>query len=181
MGSFFWAPWVWCLVALCGVMGWIMVHDCAPVNIFGAQMDIFLRLREERERLDLSQPVMAALGGVQKRAQINYESGERIPDAAYLLGVAKAGVDVLYVITGQRAGGVKPAPTLTSDEEELLSLFRSAPLAVKAAAIGALQGGANAKSTSLKAKSGSVIQTNTGQGAVQIGTMGAPPPKKRRS
>ncbi len=143
-------------------------------------MDIFLRLREERERLDLSQTAMAALGGVQKRAQINYESGERAPDAKYLEGIAKAGVDVLYVLTGQRAGGVKPAPTLTGDEEELLELFRAAPLAVKAAAIGALsatpaaakpRAKAQPRSTTAKAGSGAGV-TQTFHGTVQGGVAG---------
>ena len=60
------------------------------------------RLREERDRLALSQPAFAEVGGVQKRAQINYEKNERYPDAAYLAAVAEAGVDVLYVLTGQR-------------------------------------------------------------------------------
>lgn len=85
-------------------------------------MDIFMRLREERERLALSQTAMAALGGVQKRAQINYESGERTPDAKYLEGIAKAGVDVLYVLTGQCAGGVQPA--LDAAERVLLDNYR---------------------------------------------------------
>lgn len=62
------------------------------------------RLREERELLGLSQPAFAEVGGVQKRAQINYEKDERYPDAAYLAAVAAAGVDVLYVLTGQHAG-----------------------------------------------------------------------------
>jgi len=103
-------------------------------------MSIGSRLKEERERLGLSQPAFGELGGVQKRAQINYESGERFPDAAYLAAIAKAGADVRYIVTGDREG---PAPELLSaDEKELLSLFRAAPLAVKAAAIGALQGAA---------------------------------------
>ena len=48
------------------------------VNRFGVRMSIFLRLREERERLGFSQEAFGVLGGVQKRAQINYEKGERI-------------------------------------------------------------------------------------------------------
>ena len=43
---------------------------------------------------------------------------------------------MLYVITGERT-----AQHLAPDEAELLALFRAAPLAVKAAAVGALQGG----------------------------------------
>lgn len=62
------------------------------------------RLREERERLGLNQVDFGAVGGVKKVAQINYEKGERQPDAAYLSAVAAAGVDVLYVLTGVRSG-----------------------------------------------------------------------------
>lgn len=103
------------------------------------------RLREERERLGMNQTAFAAQGGVQKRAQINYEAGERHPDAAYLAAVAAAGIDIQYVVTGMRAG-----KSLAPDEQELLALFRAAPLAVKAAAIGALQGGAQAAPTGKK-------------------------------
>jgi len=61
------------------------------------------RLIEERKRVALSQSAFGEAGGVQKRAQINYEKGERHPDAAYLERLAAIGVDVLYVLTGRRA------------------------------------------------------------------------------
>ncbi|WP_414705744.1 helix-turn-helix domain-containing protein [Pseudomonas sp.] len=61
------------------------------------------RLRKERERLGLNQTAFAEAGGVQKRAQINYEKDERHPDAGYLAAIAVAGVDVLYVLTGQQS------------------------------------------------------------------------------
>lgn len=67
-----------------------------PSHMFAA------RLREERLRLGLSQAAFAAACGVQKLAQLKYEKGERAPDAAYLMGAAEAGVDVLYVLTGVR-------------------------------------------------------------------------------
>lgn len=60
------------------------------------------RLRQERQRLVLSQEELGALGGVRKQAQLNYEKGERAPDTTYLLAVAEAGVDVGYVLTGNR-------------------------------------------------------------------------------
>lgn len=60
------------------------------------------RLQEERERLSLNQTDFGEIGGVKKRAQINYESGERSPDADYLARLAGGGVDVLYVLTGRR-------------------------------------------------------------------------------
>lgn len=68
-----------------------------------------------------------------KRSQQNYESGERLPDAAYLTALAAQGGDVLYVLTGQHAGPTQEP--LTPDERDLLALFRAAPLAVKGAAI----------------------------------------------
>jgi transcriptional regulator with XRE-family HTH domain len=74
-------------------------------------MDILgQRLRAERERLGLSQTAFGEIGGVQKRAQINYEAGERQPDAAYLAAIAAAGADVLYILTGQRSGSASVAP-----------------------------------------------------------------------
>lgn len=101
-------------------------------------------MREERQRLDLNQTQLGETGGVTKKTQMLYEAGDRYPDAAYLAAIAAAGADVRYIVTGEREG---PAPeVLSSDERELLALFRAAPLAVKAAAIGALQGAAGAVS-----------------------------------
>lgn len=58
------------------------------------------RLREERKRLGLSQEAFGALGGVKKLAQIKYEQGKRKPDAQYFEGIAAAGADVAYILTG---------------------------------------------------------------------------------
>ncbi|UCV13777.1 helix-turn-helix domain-containing protein [Quatrionicoccus australiensis] len=131
------------------------------------------RLLEERDRLGLSQSDLAVSGLVTMRSQRNYEKGDRFPDAAYLSAIASVGADVRYIVTGQRDG---PAPeTLSADERELLALFRAAPLAVKAAAIGALQGGSSKAQKSQKQTSIS-IGTNHGQvvkgGAVFNGPIG---------
>lgn len=82
------------------------------------------RLQEERQRLGLSQEVLAAFGQVQKRAQIYYEQGERFPDARYLAGVANAGVDVPYLLTGVRSptAGVHLSPK----ERTLIEKYRAA-------------------------------------------------------
>lgn len=61
------------------------------------------RLREERIRLGLSQEAFGALGGVRKQAQIKYEQGERKPDSDYLEGIAAAGANVDYILTGTTA------------------------------------------------------------------------------
>ncbi|MFI0477436.1 helix-turn-helix domain-containing protein [Paracoccus jiaweipingae] len=64
--------------------------------------DFSSRLRIERAAMNLSQEEFGRLGGVKKNAQHNYESGDRQPSASYLSAIAAAGVDVLYILTGQR-------------------------------------------------------------------------------
>ena len=86
-------------------------------------MSIFLRLREERERLGFNQEAFGALGGVQKRAQINYEKGERHPDSAYLAAIAGAGADVLYILTGQRSQPAPPTAELAPRQRALLDNY----------------------------------------------------------
>ena len=146
------------------------------VNRFGVRMSIFLRLREERERLGFSQEAFGALGGVQKRAQINYEKGERHPDSAYLAAIAAAGADVLYILTGQRTGGVKPAPTLTAEEETMLGYFRDASKEVRRAALGALLGASVQTASHV---GGTHSQHSSGPGAIHIGGVGKTLPKRR--
>ncbi|MGU9857074.1 helix-turn-helix domain-containing protein [Pseudomonas sp. LF245] len=65
-------------------------------------MDIGARLKSERQRLGLTQASLGAAGGVEVNAQGRYEAGVRVPRADYLASIAKVGVDVLYVVTGQR-------------------------------------------------------------------------------
>jgi len=65
-------------------------------------MDIGARLKSERLRLGLTQTSLGAVGGVEVNAQGRYEAGVRVPRADYLASIAKVGVDVLYVVTGQR-------------------------------------------------------------------------------
>lgn len=77
------------------------------------------RLRAERERLGRSQSevaeVVAAAGvpGATRQSQSLYEKGKRMPDAAYLAVVAGIGVDVAFVLTGQR--GVSPNHSRAND------------------------------------------------------------------
>lgn len=97
------------------------------------------RLRSERQRLDLNQTELGERGSVTKKTQMLYEAGGRFPDAAYLAAVAAVGVDVRYVITGQREG---PTPeALSADERYLLERFRSSPPALRDAALRVLLGG----------------------------------------
>jgi transcriptional regulator with XRE-family HTH domain len=83
------------------------------------------RLREERERLGLSQAAFGDIGGVKANAQGNYEKGDRFPDASYLAAVAIKGVDVLYVVTGNRVPAA--AESLSEEETTLLKYYRTLP------------------------------------------------------
>lgn len=84
------------------------------------------RLLEERERMGLSQSELAEICGVTMRSQRNYEKGEREPDASYLAALTTTKADVLYILTGQRTGGVPP-PQLAPDEAALLDNYRHSP------------------------------------------------------
>ena len=60
------------------------------------------RLREERRRLGLNQTQVAGVAGVSLTSQSHYESGTHRPDSSYLTQISCAGIDILYVLTGQR-------------------------------------------------------------------------------
>lgn len=81
------------------------------------------RLKEERKSLGLSQQQFAAIGGVEANAQGKYESGERAPRSDYLAALGDKGVDVLYVLFGQRT----PLSTesLNDAEREVIVHYRT--------------------------------------------------------
>lgn len=80
------------------------------------------RLREERDRLGLSQVDFAKKAGCSRRSQSNYELNERAPDTDYLTEIGKIGVDVAYVVTGVRSkpveGTVLRLPPLPPKSDE---------------------------------------------------------------
>lgn len=59
------------------------------------------RLRQERQRLSLSQLQLATACGIGRTTQHFYETGVRSPDAVYLLLAAAAGVDVCFLLNGK--------------------------------------------------------------------------------
>lgn len=77
------------------------------------------RLREERLRKALNQQDFAALGGVKRTSQIQYEAAKGAPGVDYLYRLAAHGVDVGYVVTGVRDDG-----SLGLWESQLLDRFR---------------------------------------------------------
>lgn len=64
--------------------------------------DFGKRLKEERERLGLTQAQFAQKCGVGRTAQFNYERGEREPSFSYMDAAEKLGVDIHYVFGGTR-------------------------------------------------------------------------------
>ena len=86
-------------------------------------MNLGDRLREERERLGYTQPAFADVVGAKKHAQINWEKGAAFPNAAALEAWSKVGLDVLYVVTGQRSQPVPPTATLPPRQRALLDNF----------------------------------------------------------
>ena len=79
------------------------------------------RLKEERERLGFSQTEFAAVAGASKNSQYNYEKGDRSPDADYLAAIADRGVDILYVVTGERKR--QAADSISDDASEFLEVY----------------------------------------------------------
>ena len=120
------------------------------------------RLREERERLGLTQPVFAELAGAKKRTLIDWEKDVSSPTAVQLAQLAAAGADVLYILTGQRS---RAQPAHDAAEQVLLDSYRRCGsqarqnLIQTAALLAAgLSGSAG----------GGGEQVNTASGAVQI-------------
>lgn len=105
------------------------MRKSAPVNnYFGAGFCVFGgRLKEERERLKLSQPAFGEVAGAAKRTVIDWEKGVSAPTGFQLESLAAAGVDVRYVITGERNG----TPPLKPDEQTLLDGYRTLDGATK--------------------------------------------------
>lgn len=103
-----------------------------------------LRLRSERERLGFTQNDVSDICGISREMWGKYERGLAIPGGEVLASFAKAGANIQYILTGLETSGID----ITDDEQELLSLFRSAPLAVKTTVLGGLIAGTEQKGNS---------------------------------
>lgn len=147
------------------------------------------RLREERDRLGLSQPKFAEIAGTTKQTLFSWETGKTAPDAIQLSALMAIGMDALYVLTGQYASEDSALPP---DERVLLDSYRRcdakarqhliATGALLSAGMSAQELSAPIKKTRAKpagqaAQSavgvfgGSVVQNSTGDAAIQIGKM----------
>ncbi len=84
-------------------------------------MHIGERLRKERERLGLTQSDFAKAGGVAFRTYCDYEAGKSEPKASTLSLLGEMGLDVLYVVTGQKT----PVSGITTEEQKLVENYRA--------------------------------------------------------
>jgi len=85
----------------------------------------FERLRGEREVLGFTQDVMAEKVGVSKRSYCAYEAGETAPSAKLLTALANMGVDIAYLLTGERSRPVPSTYDQPPEERALLSDYRT--------------------------------------------------------
>ena len=60
------------------------------------------RLKSERRRLGLSQDKFAEAGGIKRTTLYQYEHGDRRPSLDFLLQCTSAGLDLAYIIFGER-------------------------------------------------------------------------------
>ena len=77
------------------------------------------RLKEERERLKLTQAELAERCGVSREIWGKYERGQAAPGGEVLFALAQVGADVQYIITGKRSGDALP-----NREASLLDNYR---------------------------------------------------------
>lgn len=94
----------------------------------------FLRLREERKRLKLTQAAAGAIAEVTRETWSRYESGAQSPGMEVLKAFALAGADVQYVLIGVRS------PVTSPDERLLVERFRISPAGLRDAALRVLLG-----------------------------------------
>ncbi|WP_290500001.1 helix-turn-helix domain-containing protein [Alcanivorax sp.] len=128
------------VVLIVGPIGYTVKYLCGYFLMDIDPIAIGLRIREVRG--NLTQARFAQELGIERKTVGRYESGDRIPDALALLRLQAAfGADPAWILNGT-GGGLD----LSDDERELLSLYRSAGLSGKMAAVGALQGAVSADS-----------------------------------
>ncbi|HGV3467134.1 helix-turn-helix domain-containing protein [Klebsiella michiganensis] len=89
---------------------------------------IGLRIKEERERLALTQQGLADAIEIAKRTLIDWEKGRTSPNAVQLSALSALGIDVLYIVTGMRNASLPTVMTessLTKRQSALLDNYEN--------------------------------------------------------
>lgn len=95
-------------------------------------MGIAVRMKEERTRAGLSQAQLAERIGATRHSVINWETEAAQPPAIAVAAMNACGMDVLYILTGQRSVAVTPQALLPEGDRILLDNFHAAPPGVQA-------------------------------------------------
>ena len=107
------------------------------------------RIKEERERLGFNQSDFAALATATRKTLFNWESGAAAPNANVLAAWATHGLDVLFVVTGQRSQPPTTQATLSPRKAALLDHYEhsdeSGKKIIEAAAFAAAKPGTTAR------------------------------------
>ena len=78
-----------------------------------AGSNITQRLREERKRMGASQKEFARLAGVSLSTMKRFDAGVGLPNAAHIAGWTEAGLDCIYLLTGERTRQSNSGPSNT--------------------------------------------------------------------
>lgn len=114
---------------MCGKYATKRLHGQANME---TNTNIGMRLRSEREKINLSQTEIGGQLGVTRQTQAKYENGSRSPDAEYLQAASDIGIDVAFVLSGKKdhaagIGGNRPTYEARPEEnldEQLLTLLQ---------------------------------------------------------
>lgn len=106
-------------------------------EVIALKMGIGDRLKEERKRLKIAQSSIMERLGTTKKTIINWENGQSSPSADQIVLLERLGYDISYVLIGVRLVPIVNQD-LSRQEEVLLGHYRSAPDALKNAALGVL-------------------------------------------
>lgn len=111
-----------------------MVRKNIPVNENSKDLStIGGRIFAERGRVGMTLVDFALLCGVTKQTQIKYESNENHPDTRYLERAMHRGIDVMYVLTGER-----DAAAMSAEYQNLIEAYEAATDDLKRAAFAVL-------------------------------------------
>ncbi|HHQ4730980.1 helix-turn-helix domain-containing protein [Aeromonas veronii] len=147
------------------MFAWFSMH----VNIHCMEFYVLIadRLKSERKRLGLTQESLAESAGIKRITLQSWERGLSSPPAIALSALGAVGMDVLFVLTGERQqSGIGEAAVHQAvlDAVDLLSLEDKVNAAQLAKAVVKLI----AKSVpDTQPVAGQVINTNSGDGAQQ--------------
>jgi transcriptional regulator with XRE-family HTH domain len=97
-------------------------------------MGVAERIKAWRHALGLTQEQFAVRSGLPKRTLVGYENAEREPGSASLAAIAKTGVNMTWLLTGEGQMLARPAPEPVSDQ----ALAPDSQLARRLAKIGEL-------------------------------------------